>query len=172
MCVCFTGGWCSGWDLWDLKFQGRQCAGTVNCTWGLSVGGFSIRIQQRIWVNRAFCIGCQQHCLASTVPRVPSQRDVGPLDWQQGRGEWGGVLSSIRYAGEEDEELTSIKLLPWVKCSSLDAGSYLSSFWELWSFLEGGSYPWMLGFALCCQLAIKNVCSLSTFPLSALVVQK
>jgi len=99
----------------------------VNCTWGLSVGGFSIRIQQQIWVNRAFCIGCQQHCLASTVPRVPSQRDVGPLDWQQGRGEW-GVLSSIRYAGEEDEELTSIKLLPWVKCSSLDAGSYLSSF--------------------------------------------
>lgn len=46
------------------------------------------------------------------------------------RGVWveRGGLSSIRYAGEEDEELASIKLLPWVKCSSLDAGSYLSSF--------------------------------------------
>lgn len=40
--------------------------------------------------------------------------------------------------------------------SHLNAGSCLSNSGELWPFSGGGAHPWMLGFALCCQLPIKN----------------
>lgn len=53
--------------------------------------------------------------------------------------------------------LTTVRLLPSIwRSHTWMLVPLLSHTAELWPFSGRGAHPWMLGYALCCQLSIKN----------------